>query len=211
MTLSLLASRAPSSSLAPAALNEIHKLRSLWRHMGPSLPCGCRALVCLYISPLAYSSRQLICIITTQTALEKSADSSRRTYIRWRMDHAPAHVSTELPSAFAHAHGDLKQRCRYMVSVPHPPIDDMPPFTTPGQPGMDSRRSPVLASCPSPDRLPSVYNFNHTLIGKDAVHPKNASSTTRNSAHCTRVGDFNRPFNFDFGALSGDQSFMAWF
>ncbi|TFL01701.1 hypothetical protein BDV98DRAFT_567372 [Pterulicium gracile] len=186
MTLSLLASRAPSSPLAPSALVEIHKLCALAGRIGPKLPCNCNALM----------------------ALSKSADNSRRIYKQWRLDHAPSPISPELPKAFMSAHPYLKHRYKVMVSVSPIPLDDLPVFLSEQH---QPTGSPVLDYCPSPDRLPSVYHFNNTIFGKNGHRPSADCASNNSSTVCSRIGDRNQSFNFDFGALTGDQSFMAWF
>ncbi|KAJ6621837.1 hypothetical protein B0H10DRAFT_2432116 [Mycena sp. CBHHK59/15] len=192
VTLSLFVSRAPATSVAGFALQDLERVCRLFRHMATLLPFSAKSL------PI----------------MEKLLEKARRAYSHWHASTpplpAPASAPVQpvrLPPAFEHAHPELARYAEEMTFAPAPRVLPPPPQQ---QPDADTETW-----------LPDVYRFNSVGVGIDERYrPGGSGGGGFATAQPTpfmpsepRIAA-NDAFNFDHGSLTAElaeTSYMAWF
>ncbi|KAJ7928078.1 hypothetical protein B0H13DRAFT_2265321 [Mycena leptocephala] len=195
VTLSLFVSRAPATSLAPYALQDLDRVCRLFRRAATLLPFSAKSL------PI----------------MEKLAEKARRACSQWHSAAplpAPSSASgAQLPPAFHHAHATLAQYAEEMTfAPPRVPLPHSPPVKD-------------AADADAETWLPDVYRFSSHGVGIDeryriANGNEGGGDEGFASAQPTpfmpsepRIAA-NDAFNFDHGALTAElaeTSYMAWF
>ncbi|KAJ7600809.1 hypothetical protein C8J56DRAFT_911343 [Mycena floridula] len=187
VTLSLFVVRAPSSPLAPFALQDLERVSRLFHRAASILP---------------FSGKSL-------PAMDTLAERARNAYMQWRnSDHGlfltPPVLAVPLdsvPASFASAHPYLcqyVQQLRQSSSGSTMLMDLMPAFNTPSV-------SPYL---------PDIYHFSSNGIGLDQRYSGVAQKQPTPFMPSSPRVDGHESFNFDHGALTADleeTSYMAWF
>ncbi|KAJ7095719.1 hypothetical protein B0H15DRAFT_826810 [Mycena belliarum] len=191
VTLSLFASRAPATSLAPYALQDLDRICRLFRRVATLLPFSAKSL------PI----------------MEKLAEKARRACAQWHTSSpgstpVPASVSgAQLPPAFRHAHATLARYAEEMTfAAPRVPLTHPPPLE---------------AGSTAETWLPDVYHFASMGVGIDERYRIGGSNSDGFAAAQPTPFMPSEPriaatdaFNFDHGALTADiaeTSYMAWF
>ncbi|KAF7365020.1 4Fe-4S ferredoxin-type domain-containing protein [Mycena venus] len=138
VTLSLFVSRAPATSLAPYALQDLDRVCRLFRRVATLLPFSAKSL------PI----------------MEKLAEKARRACSQWHSAVPPPPPSSvsgaQLPPAFHHAHPTLAQYAEEMTFAP-------PRVPLPGHPPLKDAAMEADAET----WLPDVYRFSSHGVGID--------------------------------------------
>ncbi|KAJ7147142.1 hypothetical protein C8R43DRAFT_1012117 [Mycena crocata] len=190
VTLSLFVSRAPATSLAPYALQDLDRVCRLFRRVATLLPFSAKSL------PI----------------MEKLAEKARRACSQWHASAPappPASVSgAQLPPAFHHAHPTLARYAEEMtfapgrVSVAHPPSQDA---------------ADAEAWLPDVYRFASMgvgIDERYRIGGGGNVGEGFAAAQPTPFMPSEPRIAANDAFNFDHGALTAElaeTSYMAWF
>ncbi|KAJ7288137.1 hypothetical protein C8J57DRAFT_1445609 [Mycena rebaudengoi] len=205
VTLSLLVSRAPATSLAPHALHDLERVCRLFRRAATLLP---------------FSGKSL-------PVMEKLTEKARRAAAQWHAppvnaypmgmstihhqtaSHAqPPSQSGALPPSFLQAHAKIKRYAEDMTFGPAPSTSTAPHHHN----GVGLDHSEAW--------LPDVYRFNSVGVGVEERYRIGGTTAEFALAQPTpfmpsepRIAP-NDAFNFDHGALTAElaeTSYMAWF
>ncbi|KAJ7367111.1 hypothetical protein DFH08DRAFT_836580 [Mycena albidolilacea] len=193
VTLSLFVSRAPATSLAPYALQDLDRVCRLFRRVAKLLPFSAKSL------PI----------------MEKLAEKARRACSQWHSTAPPppssAALGTQLPPAFHHAHPILARYAGEMTFVP-------PRVPMPGSPPLKD-----TTDADAETWLPDVYRFASHGVGIDERYSIGGSSHGDEGFASAQPTPFmpgepriaaNDNFDFEHGALTAElaeTSYMAWF
>lgn len=209
--MSLFVSRAPATSLAPYALQDLDRVCRLFRRVAKLLPFSAKSLVRLVLLFfLAFTEYNF-----TQPIMEKLAEKARRACSQWHSTAPPppsaAASGTQLPPAFHHAHPILARYAGEMTFVP-------PRVPMPGSPPLKD-----TTDADAETWLPDVYRFASHGVGIDERYRIGGSSHGDEGFASAQPTPFmpgepriaaNDNFNFEHGALTAElaeTSYMAWF
>ncbi|KAF9465748.1 hypothetical protein BDZ94DRAFT_1214127 [Collybia nuda] len=196
VTLSLFISRAPSTPLAPYAIQDLDRVCRLFRRAAKILPFSGKAL----------------------PVMEKLTDKSRRSFMQNRPSPTPDNPSQQLthpqstgglPTSFSDAHPTLVGYAEKLRLTNPGRIPDLPP--APINTYRQSHYRTTADPQGSESWLPDIYAFNSAGVGVEEryVLPQPTPFTPSSP----RVAE-NESFNFDHGAFTFDlaeTSYMAWF
>ncbi|KAF8895147.1 hypothetical protein BD779DRAFT_1608834 [Infundibulicybe gibba] len=192
VTLSLLVSRAPSSLIAPFAVQDLERACQLFRKVAKILPFSGKAF----------------------PVLDKLAGKSRRIYLHWRNNRAHDTDVTMssgqqiLSPSFTGVHHALTRYAEQICDTATTQ-DVAPASSNPHSP--QSHLVPPIHV--SDAWLPDIYRFNSAGVGIDERYSFASARPTPFIPSSPRI-DENETFNFDHGALTADlaeTSYMAWF
>ncbi|TFK39044.1 hypothetical protein BDQ12DRAFT_682922 [Crucibulum laeve] len=192
VTISLLISRAPSTTLASHALLDLDRACKLFHAAGRILPFSGKAL------PL----------------MSKLLEKSRRVLAEQAgHDTPPSHPTlSSVPSCFAHVHLDIYQCAERMRSASPSPATAQE--YTMASSNFHPTKEPPPGDTQSDSWLPDVYGFASVGLGIDERYTFALSQPTPFVPSSSRVAE-NANYNFDHGALTAglveETSYMAWF
>ncbi|KAJ7625379.1 hypothetical protein DFH06DRAFT_1229364 [Mycena polygramma] len=194
VTLSLFVSRAPATSLAPYALQDLDRVCRLFRRVATLLPFSAKSL------PI----------------MEKLADKARRACSQWHSAASlppPSVTGAQLPPAFRHAHPTLARYAEEMTfAPPHVPMPHVPPLSA-ADTNAETWLPDVYRFASMGVGIDERYRIGGGSGGMGMEEGFASAQPTPFMPSEPRIAA-NDAFNFDHGALTAElaeTSYMAWF
>ncbi|KAF8182616.1 hypothetical protein BJ912DRAFT_928505 [Pholiota molesta] len=201
VTLALLISRAPSTSLATYAFQDLERACRLFRAAAKILPFSSKALPVM--QKLAEKSQRAL-------ANRHTADGSGNTQTGYAMFPQP---QPTLPPSFSGAHPLIAQAAERMEARSQGRRDPPPSAGSTSTAAATGRPGGAVDHAQE-SWLPDIYHFSSLGLSLEERYAVASAQPTPFIASSPRVAE-NQTFNFDHGALSvglvEETSYMAWF